>query len=107
MLHVVLSTVPLEAADSLASRLIDTRLAACVNVVPQVASVYRWKGAVERSAEALLIIKTSDETLSRLLAELPAMHPYTVPEIVALQVSAAHPAYAAWVDAESSAAEQE
>jgi periplasmic divalent cation tolerance protein len=94
---VVLCTTPLEAASTLASKLVEERLAACVNVLPKVTSVYRWQGAVEHSEEALLIVKTSDARLAALAARIDALHPYDVPEIVALDVDEANAAYAAWV----------
>ena len=97
-MKVVLSTAPVKAAESLASSLIEARLAACVNVVPRVVSIYRWEGAVEREEEALLVIKTADEAVPRLLERLAELHPYDVPEIVALGVHDVHAPYAAWVD---------
>jgi periplasmic divalent cation tolerance protein len=100
-MHVVLCTAPSKAAETLAFSIVDARLAACVNIVPGVTSVYRWQGAVQRDAESLLVIKTSADGLSRLLRELPALHPYDVPEIVALDPSDVHPPYARWVDDES------
>jgi len=100
-MHVVLSTVPPEAARSLASELVDRRLAACVNIVSGVTSVYRWKGAVHDDAESLLVIKTSSSALPDLMRELPRLHPYEVPEIVALDATSVHPQYARWVDDES------
>ena len=103
-MHVVLCTAPLQSAENLASKLVELRLAACVNVLPAVVSIYRWKGAIQRDSEALLIIKTGAQGLLRLMRELPAMHPYDVPEIVALNPTDVHPAYAQWVDTESDSA---
>ena len=99
-MHVVLSTAPPDAAQSLAAEIVERRLAACVNVVSGITSTYRWKGEVHNDDEALLIIKTSAATLPALMQELPALHPYDVPEIVALDATAVHADYALWVSAE-------
>ena len=104
-MRIVLSTVPVEAAKRLALTLVDARVAACVNVVPGVTSVYRWQGQVEESEEALLVIKTDDAALDQLFDRLVYEHPYDVPEIVAVDVTRVHPAYAAWVHDETSSGE--
>ena len=96
-MRVVLVTAPAQAAESLASTLVAERLAACVNLIPGVASVYRWKGVVERSEETLLVLKTTRSGFKRLASRLVELHPYEVPEIVALDVTDAHAPYVAWV----------
>ena len=100
---VVLSTCgsPEEAAR-LARRLVETRAAACVNILPGVSSVYRWKGAVEEAQELLLVIKTRRPLLERLISELRAVHSYEVPEVVALPVVDGLDSYLAWIDEETS-----
>lgn len=96
---VVLTTAPsLSEARRLAGRLVRERAAACVNVVPRVDSIYRWKGRVERGAEALLIIKTRRSRLKLLSRKIQTLHPYEVPEILALPVSAGSPAYLRWLE---------
>ena len=96
---VALSTVgTAEDAERIARALVERRLAACVNVVPKVVSVYRWKGEVSRDEELLLVIKTRRERLEALREALVGMHPYEVPELVALPVEAGHEPYLAWVD---------
>jgi periplasmic divalent cation tolerance protein len=96
---VALSTVgTAEDAERIARALVERRLAACVNVVPGVVSVYRWKGAVERDEERLLVIKTRAERLEALRQALVELHPYEVPELVALPVEAGHAPYLAWLD---------
>lgn len=96
---VALSTVgSAEDADRIARELVGRRLAACVNVVGGVVSVYRWKGAVERDEERLLVIKTRAERLEELRQALVELHPYEVPELVALPVEAGHAPYLAWLD---------
>jgi periplasmic divalent cation tolerance protein len=97
---VALSTVATAAdADRLAKALVERRLAACVNVVPGVVSHYRFEGELHRDPELLLVIKTRAEKLDALRAALVELHPYEVPELVALEISAGHDAYLEWLDA--------
>ena len=94
----VLSTVGTRAdADRIAQALVGERLAACVNVVPGLASTYRWKGAVETAQEVLLIIKTRGERLEELESRLRALHPYDVPEMVVLPIAGGHGPYLDWI----------
>jgi periplasmic divalent cation tolerance protein len=96
---VALSTVgAAEDAERIARALVERRLAACVNVVPKVVSVYRWKGEIRRDEEMLLVIKTRRERLDALREALVGLHPYEVPELVALPIEGGHEAYLAWVD---------
>jgi periplasmic divalent cation tolerance protein len=95
---VVLVTMPSAAqASDLAERLVDEELAACVTVIPGVTSIFRWQGKREVAAEVLLLIKSRAgryQTLQRRILEL---HPYSVPEVLALAVDAGAPAYLQWV----------
>ena len=84
-------------ADGLAEALVAERLAACVNVVPGLHSVYRWQGAIERSDETLLLIKTTRAGLPALSARIVALHPYELPEVVAVEVAGGLSAYLDWV----------
>lgn len=96
---VVLSTVArAEDAERIAAALVERGLAACVNVVPGVVSVYRWKGAVQRETELLLLIKTRSERLPALKEALSDLHPYDVPEALALPVSDGLAPCLAWLD---------
>jgi periplasmic divalent cation tolerance protein len=98
--YVVLSTAASpEAGLGLGRNLVAERLAACVNVVPGARSVYWWEGKVEESDEALLIIKTERARYPALARRLQELHPYSVPEVLALPVDAGAPAYVAWVRA--------
>lgn len=97
--RVVLCTFPSsDAARQIGTLLVEKQLAACVNVIPGVESVYRWQGKVESSHEVLAIIKTTATAYPTLERELAALHPYEVPEIVAFQPDQVAGGYAAWVD---------
>jgi periplasmic divalent cation tolerance protein len=96
--QIVLCTVPDEAtARRIASALVAENLAACVNIVPGITSVYRWKGAIETAAELLLIIKTTLGVYTRLQDRIHALHPYELPEIIAVSVDQGLPDYLAWI----------
>ena len=84
----------------LARHLVELRLAACVNIVGGVRSVYRWKGAIEDAAEWLLVIKSRRDLFSAIRAELAKMHSYEVPELLALPVVEGAENYLAWMDRE-------
>jgi periplasmic divalent cation tolerance protein len=95
---VVLVTAPdAEVAAHIARTLVEERLAACGNVLPQLRSIYRWEGKVEESAEALLVIKTEAALFERLRARVVELHPYECPEIVMLPIAAGHAPYLAWI----------
>lgn len=95
---VVLSTAPDEAtAGRLAEMLVAGRLAACVNIVPGVRSVFSWQGELHDETEVLLICKTDAARLPLLTEELLREHPYECPEVVALPVAGGSPAYLAWL----------
>jgi periplasmic divalent cation tolerance protein len=96
--YVVLVTFPdRERALAAARVLVDERLAACVNVLGEVRSIYRWQGAVHDDAEVLCVIKTSAERFEALRARVVALHPYEVPEVIALPIESAHPPYLDWL----------
>jgi periplasmic divalent cation tolerance protein len=88
---------PADAAAALADALVEARLAACVNILPGVRSVYRWQGRVEQAEESLLLAKTGAGSYAALEAEVRRRHPYELPEIVAVRLSAGLPAYLQWV----------
>lgn len=100
-IRVVLTSAPdRAAADALAEAVVRERLAACASVVPGVASVFWWDGRVQRAEEVLVLMKTAAERVDALLARAAELHPYEVPELLALPVQEAAPAYAAWVERE-------
>ena len=98
---VVLSTCGSpEEADRIARALISKRLAACVNILPGVRSIYRWKDAVEDSTELLLVIKSSRPLFEQLRAEIEKLHSYEVPEVIAVQIVDGAEAYMQWLGQE-------
>jgi periplasmic divalent cation tolerance protein len=98
----VMTTLPdAAAAERIAAELVAARLAACVNVLAPVRSVYRWKGAVETADEVPLMVKSTRERYAALESALRAAHPYELPEIVALPVAAGLAPYLEWVAAET------
>jgi periplasmic divalent cation tolerance protein len=96
--HVVcLVTAPPDRAHEIATALVERELAACVNIVALVHSVYRWQGAVEHDDESLLVVKTTSTAVPALTAALGELHPYENFELVALDVAAGAPAYLDWI----------
>lgn len=99
---VVLTNCPDEAsAERIARALVENRCAACVNRLAPVASTYRWEGAIEDAVEIPLLIKCTRDRYPAVEQTIRQLHPYTVPEIVALPVVAGFPAYLRWVDDET------
>lgn len=95
---VVLTTLPIDHdASTFASLLVEERLAACVTVLGEVQSVYRWEGRVTFERERQLIIKTTAPRVPALTARMTALHPYDVPEIITVSVQGGLPAYLRWV----------
>lgn len=99
----VFSTLPDEAqAREIATRLVGDRLAACVNILPGLTSIYRWQGKLDTASEVLLIIKTSEDAYPRLESTLKACHPYELPEILAVAPLTGLPDYLTWITQETS-----
>jgi periplasmic divalent cation tolerance protein len=102
-LRVVLLTAPdEEQAERLAHSLVEERLAACVNLVPGVRSVYRWEGRVEAAGEWLLVVKTRADRTEALAARVRELHSYALPEVLELPAVGGSAAYLDWVRKESS-----
>lgn len=89
------------SARRIARELVERRLAACVNMLPGVQSVYRWQGAVEEESEITLLIKTTTARYAELEAAIRALHPYQLPEVIALPIANGLPAYLDWVRQET------
>jgi periplasmic divalent cation tolerance protein len=99
---IVMTNLPnAQAAEDIASTLVEARLAACVNLLPAVQSVYRWQGKVERTTEVTLLIKTTKRHYAALEAAIRAAHPYELPEVIALPVTTGLPSYLQWVITET------
>lgn len=97
--QLVCCTVPdTETASKLAKRLVEQRLAACVNIISGVRSVYEWQGKLCDDAEALLLIKTTTDKLEPLQSFILSEHPYELPEVIAVPIEAGLPAYLDWID---------
>jgi periplasmic divalent cation tolerance protein len=97
--RIVLCTAGSEdEARKIARHLVEQRLAACVNIVPRVESIYRWQGKVESSGEWLLLIKTTVERFPSVLAAIRALHSYELPECVAIGIEDGSAGYLEWID---------
>ena len=97
----ILSTCPdADTAQRLARILVEERLAACVSLLPGAVSTYRWQGRVEQATEVQLLAKTPADRRDALMARLAELHPYELPEILAVETAAGLPAYLDWVTAE-------
>ena len=95
----VFTTWPdVETARAAVRTLVEEKLAACGNILPGVESIYRWEGKVETGAEVLVIFKTTVCSYAALEARVRALHPYEVPEVLAVRVADGLPAYLRWVD---------
>ena len=95
---VVLVTVPdAGVGRRLARALLQERLVACANLVPGVTSLYRWEGELQEEEEVLLVMKTRSELVPGLAARIPELHPYELPEVLALRADDGLPAYCRWV----------
>ncbi|RME19366.1 MAG: divalent-cation tolerance protein CutA [Candidatus Zixiibacteriota bacterium] len=96
-IRVAFVTLPVDEARDLARGLVDHRLAACVNIVPKVESFFWWDDTVQQETEAMLIIKTTQARLDKLISYVRDEHPYDVPEIITVPVAEGLPDYINWV----------
>lgn len=96
---VLVTAPPGEPAEKIARHVLDRKLAACVNIVPSIRSLYWWEGKVCDDAECLLVIKTERKRLAELEAAVRSVHPYEVPEVIALPVVDGSDAYLQWIAA--------
>jgi periplasmic divalent cation tolerance protein len=97
MIIVLSAFADAETARLAARTLVEERLAACASIVPQIESIYRWKGKIETSAEVLVIFKTTRECYPQFEQRLRVLHPYEVPEIIAFDSSRGSAAYLEWI----------
>lgn len=96
-MRIVITTAPEAAAEEIGARLVEEGLAACATVFAGARSIYRWKGAVERATESLIVLKTSESKASELMDRIRKIHPYELPEIVSIAPDAVLAEYDAWV----------
>ncbi len=89
-----------EEAEHLATTLVAEMLAACVNIIPGLTSVYRWEGQIQHDQEWLLVAKSQRDVLDRLVQRVQDLHSYDLPEIIALPLAGGSEAYLRWIDAE-------
>ncbi len=88
-------------AQKMAREIIKARLAACVNVIPLIQSVYWWKGKIEKGGESLLVVKTKKSLTRKLAVFVAKIHPYSVPEIIFIPIDSGHKPYLKWVESET------
>ncbi|GMR32051.1 hypothetical protein PMAYCL1PPCAC_02246 [Pristionchus mayeri] len=101
-LRVVFITTPSEeVATKLARAVVEQKLAACVNIVPGIKSIYEWEGKIHEDAEHLMIVKTVEESVPSLREKILSIHPYDTPEFISLPVSEESEKYAEWVRTQS------
>ena len=99
--RIVFVTTMRDAARPMAKLMVEKRLAACVNIVPKIESIYWWEEAVNEDSEALLICKTTVSKLDALMAWVDETHSYDLPEVLAVKLDAGLPEYLAWVRKET------
>lgn len=88
----------LEAGKDIASKVVEAKLAACVNLVPNITSIYRWENKIEESSEILLILKTSEKVYRLLEAEILKHHPYECPEVIGIPIEHGYKGYLEWLN---------
>jgi len=96
--YVVFITAPVEAGNDLAEFIVKNKLGACVNLISEVSSTYWWQGNIEHDREVLLVVKTNKEKFPELVKKVKKIHPYTVPEIIALPIVDGNGDYLKWID---------
>ncbi len=94
---VILVTCPENASDKIASQLVEEHIAACVNILPKVTSIYRFEGKLVKDIEHLLVIKTSRNLWHTLKKRVLELHPYDIPEIIQLKIEDGHEPYLQWI----------
>lgn len=104
-IFVYITCTSTDEAKRIGAALVETRLAACVNILPGMSSLYWWQGKIEEAQETVLIAKTRDTLLDALTVRVKALHSYACPCVVALPVHAGNPDYVAWIEAETAGAE--
>jgi len=104
-IRVVFISVPRDQANAFAKKLVEKRLAACINIVPRIESYFWWDDAVQYDEETLLIVKTAQERFDQLMTFVKETHPYDLPEVISVDVTASLPEYIEWVRRETASHE--
>ncbi|MBI2058430.1 MAG: divalent-cation tolerance protein CutA [Nitrospirae bacterium] len=94
---VLITAPPGEAADTISRKILEDKLAACVNQIPQIRSLYGWEGKINDDSEVLLVVKTTRSHFQKLVHVVKSVHPYEVPEIIALPVVDGSDSYLKWI----------
>ncbi|MGM9997788.1 MAG: divalent-cation tolerance protein CutA [Candidatus Bruticola sp.] len=106
--YVVLVTVSSASeAKSIARRVLENRLAACVNLVPKISSIYWWEGKIEECRETLMLMKTREDKLTDLIDTIKQLHSYDIPEIVSLPLGVSSEDYLRWIDVSMTSADNQ
>ena len=95
---VLVTTSSVAEAQSIGRALVEGRVAACVNIVPGLRSLFRWQGAIEEQEEVLMLVKSRGECFPSILEVVKRLHSYTVPEVIALPILSGSSDYLAWID---------
>lgn len=97
--QIILCTCPdFETANNIARQLVGAKLAACINILPSVTSVYEWQGQIETAQEHLLLIKSCQSHYAKIAAEIKNAHPYELPEVIAVSIENGLPDYLKWIN---------
>ena len=99
--RVVMVTIPKDKAEELSQKIIVSGMAACVNIVDNVKSIYKWKGELKSETESIMFIKTATKKVENLIQSIKENHPYKIPEIISLTISEGNPDYLNWIDSET------
>jgi len=97
---IILTTVStVEEGESIANKLVEKELAACINIIPKINSVYRWEGQIQSESEVLLLIKTTKDLETEVYRDVQNVHPYDTPELITLPITNGSDAYLDWMTA--------
>jgi periplasmic divalent cation tolerance protein len=99
--RVVFITAPPDKAEQISQKIVESRLAACVNIIESVKSIYHWKGVVKKDNESLLVVKTATKKVESLIRFIRENHIYEVPEVISVTIAEGNPDYLNWLDQET------